>query len=174
MMAQRLSGLALLVYLASPVSTAAAQDAYAWQDLAGTWRGEGMLRAAPEGALEQGVCRFDIDATAEQSLSIAGRCATAAQTGQVSTQLSRDGSGAITGSATSPLVSEPVALTGSQDGATIALASTEPVEMEGQSYAVSSQLRGWSSDGVFTLVQQLAKPNEDPVVVMHMRFSRTP
>ncbi|MEQ8655758.1 MAG: hypothetical protein RIC24_00430 [Hyphomicrobiales bacterium] len=169
-----LPGFILFALLAAPQPLAHSQDTYAWQDLAGTWRGEGLLRAAPEADLEQGVCRFDIEASSDNTLTLSGRCATAAQTGQVSTQINRSDNGTITGSATSPLVAAPVALSGTQSGGTLALSSTAPVEMEGQSYTVSSQIDGWLGDGVFTLIQRLAQPDTAPVVVMQMRFTRSP
>lgn len=169
-----LPAIILFALLAAPLPLTDAQDTYAWQDLAGTWRGEGVLRAEPDSHLEQGVCRFDIQANTDDAISLSGRCATAAQSGQVSTQITRDGNGIISGRATSPLVTAPVALVGRQSGSTLSLSSTGPVEMEGQSYTVSSQIDGWSSDGVFTLVQRLAKPDTEPVVVLQMRFSRTP
>lgn len=165
--------LALIATLVLPTA-ALSQDLTRWQDMSGTWRGEGLLRAAPTAELEQGVCRLSIEADSDDALAISGRCATAAQTGHVSTTLSRDGSGAITGSATSPLVSEPVSLTGRQAGTGIALASNGPITVDGETYTVASRLEGHSSESVFSLVQEVTPSDGDPIVVMQMRFTRAP
>jgi hypothetical protein len=155
-------------------TTTLSQDLTRWRDLSGTWRGEGVLRSAPTADLEQGACRFTIRSDSDTALAISGRCATAAQTGQVSTTLSRAASGAITGSATSPLVAEPVSLRGRQTGARITLASTGPVTVDGQTYTVASRLDGLSGEDVFSLVQEVTPSDGDPIIVMQMRFTRAP
>jgi hypothetical protein len=165
--------LALVFALLMPTATLS-QDLTRWQDLSGTWRGEGVLRAAPTADLEQGACRFTIRSDSDTALAISGRCATAAQTGQVSTTLSRAASGAITGSAISPLVAEPVSLRGRQTGARITLASTGPVAVDGQTYTVASRLDGLSGEDVFSLVQEVTPSDGNPIIVMQMRFTRAP
>lgn len=163
----------VLLMIATPGALAQELTDYHWTNLSGTWRGEGLLRASPDDPLEQGVCRFDVVAQSDQQMSITGRCASAAQTGQLSTELSRDSSGTITGTAHSPLLAEPAAMTGTQNGGSIALRSEGPVSVNGRPYAISSRINGWTNDDQFSLVQRLTAQGGAPAIVLQMQFSRS-
>lgn len=170
--------LAAVVLLATPASfaqdqTGASSLGYSWTSLSGTWRGQGLLRASPNDALEQGVCRFDVVAQSDQKLSINGRCATAGQTGQLSTELTRDSMGTITGTAQSALLTEPVVMTGEQVGSSISLSSGAPVSVDGILYVLSSHINGWAREDQFSLIQHMASEGQDPEVVLQMNFNRS-
>lgn len=163
----------VLLMIATPGALAQEQTDYHWTSLSGTWRGEGLLRASPDDPLEQGVCRFDVVAQSDQQMSISGRCASAAQTGQLSTELTRDSSGTITGTAHSPLLAEPATMTGTQNSGSIALRSEGPVSVNGHLYTISSRINGWADDDQFSLVQRLTAQGDAPAIVLQMQFSRS-
>lgn len=167
------SALVCLVLMSVQGAFAQDQADFRWSDLSGTWRGEGLLRATPQDALEQGVCRFEIAADGDQQMTITGRCASAAQTGQLSTELSRSSSGAITAVAQSPLLSEPALMTGTQNAGSIVLASDGQVSIDGRSYSISSQISGWTENGDISLVQRLAEGGQEPAIVLQMLFNRS-
>ncbi len=145
-----------------------------WQDMIGTWRGDGEVRISPTAPLEQGACRIEVDAPDQRTLNISGRCATAGQSGTISTQLNRNEANQITGVATSPLVSQSVDFVGEQSDNRVVLRTPNPVDLDGELYTVQSELVGWDDRNSFTLVQAVVPNNDEPIIVFQMRFERTP
>lgn len=144
-----------------------------WTALDGTiWRGTGQLRQRPTDALERGVCRFSVSATADgRSLALRGRCANGEQSVATTTELRRTGTNTIAAVSTSRLYPAPVTLAGVEDDRVIELRSTAPVAIDGASYTLVSRMQIDPGNTQFVLLQSLLGSGTSHDV-LQMRFAR--
>ena len=140
-------------------------------ELAGTWRGAGLLRDDVEKPMREGRCRLSAMPLAEgREVRLKGRCATDRGSAEFSMRFVRFDGGAVAGGIATSLAPDSVQFVGRMDGGQVALHSREPVEFD-RLRGVSMIVLSIQDESHFSLRQSLQTGGE-VMDLMQMAFSR--
>ncbi len=150
-------------------------------ELAGDWRGSGVIREGPGRPAREGRCRFTATVLEPgREMRLRGRCATPAGSADLSMRLVLLEAGLLAGGVASSLRQGTVQFDGRLDGEVARLRAREPVVLEGIAGMLHFSLdptpgaeAGAGTEEGFVLRQWLEPANgAAPVVLVEMRFRR--